>query len=450
LLTGTVSLLGTFTWIFQVPGFRFYHALPLAIFYGAFTAIWCAGISWFNNRKKTYLVILFAPALWVALEFFQNHLGFLSFSWATLARSQHATPAILQMAALTGEYGITFLIVLVNVIFVEIILRRNWKEALIAGAFIGLCLLIGSHRLNHPVQTRQIRVAVVQPSILLSERKTPESRTLARRRMEQLTYQAASFHPALIVWPETALRDLKRHPELIAWIRGIARKTHAALIVGASEFTKFGKAQQPNRSKIVFRMREYNTAWFFNSRGQTSPPYRKRLLVPFGEYLPLTSVISWPDWLVPKAIQSLPGNAYRVFSLGDGIPLTPIICWENLFPDFVRKAVKDRAWIVVQLVNDNWFGKTAAPEQHNMASVLRAVENRVPVIVASNTGPSEIIGPYGQVLAKAPRLFLPCVITAEIPVPQERTFYTKYGNLFSWFCIFGGILLIPLSKKKRR
>ncbi|NIA11560.1 MAG: hypothetical protein GWP10_18025, partial [Nitrospiraceae bacterium] len=83
-----------------------------------------------------------------------------------------------------------------------------------------------------------------------------------------------------------------------------------------------------------------------------------------------------------------------------------------------------------------------APEQHNMASVLRAVENRVPVILASNTGPSEIIGPYGRVLAKTPFFFRPDTITAEVPVSEIRPFYTRYGDVFALLCILWTLIMI--------
>ncbi len=445
LLAGTAGLLGIFSWIFQVPGFRFYHALPLALFYGLSPAIWCAGVSWFGKRDSR-LLSLFAPALWVTLGFLHNHLGFLSFSWATLARSQHAHPVFLQIASVTGEYGVTFLIVLANTALALLIIRRAWQIAVAAGIVIGLCVGWGTYRLSYSPRLPTIQVAVVQPAIMLKERKTPASRAAARRRLETLTYQAAQSRPVLIVWPETAIRDLKRHPDLVAWLKELAAETHAALIVGASEFVKFGRGKPVGNGRVRYKLRQYNAAWFFSPNGHTSPPYHKRLLVPFGEYLPLSPPVSWPKWLVPAPLQGLAGKTYRTFSLRNGVRVAPIICWENLFPDFVRKAVKDRADMVVHLVNDNWFGPTAAPYQHNMASVLRAVENRLPILVASNTGPSEIIGADGRILAKTPRLFTPCVITAEVPVPKTRTFFTRYGELFPALCFILLLIVVPFPK----
>jgi len=451
LLSGTIGLLGIFSWIFQVPGFRFYHALPLALFYGLFPALWCAGISWFNRHKDSGRLVLFAPALWTVLGFTQNHLGFLSFSWATLARSQHAHPMFLQVASITGEYGVTFLIVLANTTLSEFLLRRTWNSAIGVAILIGLCFLWGEYRLTRPIpQAPMVRVAVVQPSILLQERKTPASRAAARNRLETLTKQVARSHPALIVWPETAIRDLKRHRELTRWMKDLAKVTGSALIVGASEFVKFAQKMSIKNRRIRFKLRQYNAAWFFSPDGNTFSCYHKRLLVPFGEYLPLTSFLSWPKWLIPVPMQGLAGKTYRSFPIKDDLRATPIICWENLFPEFVRKAVKNRANMVAHLVNDNWFGKTAAPFQHNMASVLRAVENCVPVIVASNTGPSEIIGPKGRILAEAPGCFTPCAISADVPVPKTRTFFTRYGDFFPLFCLLLLLIgMLPFTNKRR-
>ncbi len=416
LLFGATALLGIFYWIFEVPGFQFYHAIPLAIFYGLFPAAWCMGVSLLKRKK--WMLFLLAPVLWVALDALKGHAGFLAFPWVTLAQSQHATPVVLQMIVLTGEYGLTFLIVLVNVALAEALVQHTYKQLAVALFLFGCCFLWGAYRLHQPFRGSRVRIAVVQPAILLSERETPDGRAAARGRLENLTRKAAIYHPALVVWPETAVRDLKRHPGLIKWCQKIARENHTSLLIGASEFFKF-KKDGNGRYQTRLEKRSYNAAYFFSSKGKILPPYYKRLLLPFGEYLPLSSVITWPRWLIPPMIQSLPGKHYRYMRLPNGVTVTPIICWENLFPGFVKRAVCGKAQIVVHLVNDNWFGKTSAPELHNMASVLRAVENRISVVIASNTGPSEIIGPSGRILKKFPHLFQPGFIVTDVPAPVK-------------------------------
>jgi apolipoprotein N-acyltransferase len=164
-------------------------------------------------------------------------------------------------------------------------------------------------------------------------------------------------------------------------------------------------------------------------------PYRKQILVPFGEYIPLEKYFSWPSWLVPKLYKTVPGGSYRFYAASDGTRFSPIVCWENLFAGYVRPMVKEGTQVIVQLTNDNWFGRTAAPYQHNLASVMRAVENRVPVVIASNTGPSQIIDSHGRVLAGVKGLFQEGAAETELRVGKEGTFYTRNGDFFVWGCI---------------
>jgi apolipoprotein N-acyltransferase len=135
----------------------------------------------------------------------------------------------------------------------------------------------------------------------------------------------------------------------------------------------------------------------------------------------------------------MPGNEITIFTLMNGEKLGVLICWENLFPKLARDEVKAGARILVNLVNDAWFGKTAASRQHNTASVLRAVENAVPVVVASNWGPSQIIDPRGRTV-KVSGAFSRDAITGDVPVQGKLTLYTRYGDLFAWACIGAAFL----------
>jgi apolipoprotein N-acyltransferase len=121
----------------------------------------------------------------------------------------------------------------------------------------------------------------------------------------------------------------------------------------------------------------------------------------------------------------------QLFTLPDGTRLAPIICWENLFAPFVRRRVGEGVDVIVHLVNLYWFGKSEAPLQHHLASVLRAVENRVPIVIASNAGPSAVIDGWGRVLAEERQLFSAGLITAAVPKGSGPTFYTRFGDVFA-------------------
>jgi apolipoprotein N-acyltransferase len=157
----------------------------------------------------------------------------------------------------------------------------------------------------------------------------------------------------------------------------------------------------------------------------------------------LEQVVHWPAWLVPKVVRQLPGERRRLFELPNKTEVAVLICWENLFSDFVRGAVREGARLLVQLTNDNWFGRTAAPRQHNLASVLRAVENRVPVMIASNTGPSEIIDPFGRVVGGVPESFGEGLAVAEVSLGTGGTVYGRCGNLLAHMCIAVVLAGIP-------
>jgi apolipoprotein N-acyltransferase len=449
LLSGFASTWAVFSWIFEVPGFRIYHMAIGALYFGLYPALWCAGISFFRQSRIPSLFTI--PALWVALDYLKAHAGFMAFPWGTLAQSQHSHLSILQIAAFTGEYGPTFLMVMTSVVLTELIISRQraWKKAIMAGIIIGLAGLWGVLTLSRPMVSTPLRVAVIQPSILLSERGSPAGYASTINRMEMLTLKAAQAHPALIAWPETAVRDLAKDPNLILRLRRLSDTIQTPLIVGASDYTKFN-----DPGKAVFEARQYNSAYFIEPGKPPGAPYRKKILVPFGEYLPWESLITWPTWLIPRSFNVVPGDESKIFQLTDGTRFSVIICWENLFSSYVRQIIKGGAQLVVHLSNDNWFGPTAAPHQHNLASVLRAVENRTPILIASNTGPSEIIDPYGRIKARQPGLFTQGIVGAEIKLStSQKTFYTRHGDLFAWgaivFACIGFIesLLIPKKRK---
>ncbi len=443
LFMGVLISWGIFYWIFKVPGFGFIQAFVLSFIMGLSLAIWCGSISWFwNNSKGEDLLPLFASSLWVLLDFVHNHAGFLSFSWATLARSQHSQPVIIQIAEITGEYGITFLLVLAGTSLALVLIKKSLKQAALVALITTLVISFGFYRLNFPLASSgALRVAVIQPSILLSERKK------ACQRLEALSRKAATFRPDLIIWPETAVRNLNGHPELKEWLKDLASQMDAAILIGASAFVKFAKDNQANAQSPLYEFKQYNDAYFFDPSDNTFAPYHKRLPVPFGEYLPLATVIPWPKWLVSKPMKCLSGNSTKIYPVGQVARVSPIICWENLFPGFFAKVIRSGANVVAHLVNDNWFGNTAAPYQHNMASVLRAVENRVPVLVASNTGPSEIIDAYGRVVNAASKPFSPQAISAKVSIPKSRGLFTKIGE---WFPLLCGVIVVGLPFAHRK
>jgi apolipoprotein N-acyltransferase len=424
LLSGVATAFGIFWWLFEVPGFRMHHALILALYVGSYTAAWCGGLPLLMRTPMPLLVS--APALWVVLDYLKAHAGFLALPWATLAHTQHKNLAILQVASLTGEYGVTFLVVMGSVAAAELLTQRARRGVLVAGLVIGVAHAGGAVLLERTGKAPGIRVAVVQPNIRPGEQRTPSDRAAVVARLERLTLSAAATSPALIVWPETAVGDFSRDRSLVERLQALALAARTPMIVGASESFKFA----PREAEIMLRVQSHNSAYFVSPGEPIGEPYRKMRLVPFAEYRPLGEIIRWPEWLIPRVHAMTPGEVRQRFALSDGTLIGLLICWENLFADFARPSVRDGSRLLVQLTNDAWFGRTGAPRQHNLASVLRAVENRTPVVIASNTGPSQIIDPYGRIVARVPDIFREGVTVGEVRLGSGGTLYTRVGNLF--------------------
>jgi apolipoprotein N-acyltransferase len=250
------------------------------------------------------------------------------------------------------------------------------------------------------------------------------------------------------VWPETAVRNLSGSRALMKRLKGLAARSGVPIILGSSDVHFSFGWSGPGFSVVS---NYYNAAWMIPAHAAVPKPYFKMILLPFAEYQPLARWVRWPRWLVPRMFDTTKGHTRTLFRLGGGTRVAPVICWENLFADRVRHSVSDGAQLIVHLVNDNWFGRGGEPRQHDLASVMRAVENRVPVVVASNTGPSEIIDPTGRVIAKGPGLFTSGFVSAPVILGAGSP-YTRYGDWFAWSCVAAAMLAIgsAIAAERRR
>lgn len=438
LMFGIAASFGIYGWLFEVPSFDMRHAIVLALYVGAYPAAWCAATAWVTRRHVS--LILAAPALWVAIDYLRAHAGFLALPWGTLAQTQHHNLAILQIASLGGEQAVTFLVVLGNAALVSLILQRAQQGALVAGVILALAHLWGASVLSSKQPGPTIQVVAIQPNILIGERKTEAGRREHMERLEQLTRAAAADRPTLIVWPESAIPgNLQADPMLIARLQGLSDAIRIPLILGAAEVEKFATGD----TAVTIDRRVFNTAHFLRPGEPPAQPYRKRMLVPFAEYLPHPDIIPWPEWLAPRVSEMTPGENSQLFLVTKDLTVGTLICWENVFAPLARESVRNGANLLVQLTNDVWFGHSAAPWQHNLMSVMRAVENRVPIVIASNTGPSQIIDGYGRVVAGTTTIFTKGLATGSIHTGVGGTVYTAVGDVFVFgVLVWLGVFLV--------
>jgi apolipoprotein N-acyltransferase len=261
-----------------------------------------------------------------------------------------------------------------------------------------------------------MRIALVQGNIDQRVKWDPawQERTLAI--YQDLTAAAAHERPQLIVWPEAAVPFFFRADSRRAAVEGMARAADAYLLVGAPDW----QAGQPR-----------NTAFLIGPDGQMVGRYDKRHLVPFGEYVPLRQLLSFVNPLAGGAIgEFASGHEATVFATPNG-RFSVVICYEAIFPDEVRDFFRGGADFLINITNDAWFGRSAAPAQHLAMAAFRAVENRAYLIRAANTGISAIVTPDGHIV-QASGLFTRVVLSGAINPHTSGSFYTWHGDLFAW------------------
>jgi len=461
---GIIFFAGVFNWVFEIPGYKFLHHAVLIPYMGLYFGFFGLAFGFISKRWTVTSALLAAPFVWVSLEYIRSNMSFLSLPWALMGHSQHHYPLIIQCASITGAYGISFLVVTLNSALAATILaffcpleryrlpaiaspskRAAISMVILTAALTGLTLFYGHMTLSRPSVGKEIRVSVLQGNIDREMKANPRKHArFIMQKYADLTKEAAQDGPALIVWPEAAtpglvLLNKALRNRIRSLIRGI--KTH--FLIGSSEFPKFTKV----RSDLAG---SGNTALFFSPEGKVLGQYLKIHLVPFGEYIPYDGVIPWPDFIVPeeKKAFDIPGKEFTVFAL-DGAKFGVLICWEIVFPKLFRQFVKNGANFMLNITNEGWFGETAAPYQLAAVSVFRAVENRVSLVRAANTGISCFIDPFGRITGRVTNnnrdIFIEGYLTQEISLSNERTFYTRYGDIFVYITLVVTAVMIAVS-----
>jgi apolipoprotein N-acyltransferase len=450
---GLVFFCGTIYWV--TNSIHFYGHVPLlpASF---ITLLFCVILALFIapfggalvhiRAAHPRLLLLAAPALWVTLEYARTHL-FSGFPWALLGYSQYRSLPVIQVADLSGVYGVSFVIVLVNIGIAEVIAdRKRYLPLAIAAVVMTAVLGYGYARLNEPEGAERIRIAVVQGNIEQDRKWDPSYQSEVIATYKRLTLKALESRPDLVIWPETATPFYfsgvdAPYPALTEDLRRFVRSSGTPLLFGSATYEK------KDRRHLL-----RNSAFFLDEIGAVDDIYTKHHLVPFGEYVPLkSSILFFVDKLVQTSGDFEAGNEYTVVGVrsaaaGRNIPLSTVICYEIIFPDLVRRFVINGARVMTTVTNDAWFGRTGAPYQHFSMAVLRAVENHVPIARAANTGISGFIDANGRILGTT-SIFTEAHLTSTLVPGTTKTFYTRFGDIFAWLCVIGSFLaVLPLPR----
>lgn len=399
-------------------------------------------------RRFTEKALLIIPFVWVALEYIRNY--FVSgFPWILLGYSQHKYLPIIQISDIFGVYGVSFIIVLVNSLLV-CWLKLGFKKKLslafssVAIVIIGLNLVYGFFRLNEsPEKPESINIALIQGNV-------PQDEKLDYQFIEKIfqdhfimTLNASKEREILVIWSESAVPLMYNYSEAY-------REALKELVSGKRVYLLFGtidkRIEKGSDEELYF-----NSAFFLNPSGELAGQYDKIHLVPFSEYAPLKKWLLFLDKLIEQHADFIPGRHYTLFKYKES-PFCSPICYEIIFPELIRRFVREGAQFIVTITNDAWFGRSSAPYQHFNMAIFRAVENRRWLARSANTGISGVIDPYGKVIAKSD-IFVQTFINSKIYPNKQLTLYTKYGDVLPWISLvltFAALLTLWLRRKQEK
>jgi len=446
----SISWLNHVTWLGMVS---------LCMFLALYTACWSWFVAtlrarWPRVHGVTHILLsLLCAAAWVALEWLRGWI-FGGFPWNFAAVSQYRNLPLIQTAAWTGAYGVSFVILFFNVSLwftwcrmkEERFAARSWRyEFSLALFLVAALFFVGFHAIRHrSPETQSLKIGLIQPNIPQEVKFEPLRLEDQLARLEGLTKQAAAFHPDLILWPETALVDGPTYSDSSRrWLRELMKQIQIPILLGALD-------AEPDDTGSKPRWKYYNGAILLRPNGMWDPIYRKLHLVPFGEYLPLEKWFPWARKFVP-GVAIHEGQKPVLFHFR-GARLGGLICFEDTFPSLARALDREGVDILVNLTNDAWFKKSPGAAMHAANAVLRCVETRHPMIRCANSGYSLVIGPYGQIVDSATPFEMGFKCTT---VPYEEgtllTFYSQHGDWFAGICLaVSGIVVFFLFLEHRR
>lgn len=404
---GILVSLGLFHWLLAVPAVQAHHLA----FFAAYLALFAAALTIAWSRLSGALALPLVPVIATMLDWVRGHVGFLALPWGTMGQTQSANLFLLQWASVGGELLVTFAVVTVNVAIAELTERGRARRPVVALGLVALAHALGAAMMPRG-EGQTVRVAAIQTNI------DPRDPVIDTDTTARLMQSVARTKPDLVVWPESSAGDTEHDLLALFRTRAIVETTGVPVLFGSSS----GGAAA----------RGYNSLFLMKPGAPMPAAYRKVRLVPFAEYAPLSPAMG------PHMFDSLAGDERFVFDL-DGVDVEPLICFESLFADDVRSTRSTRPSVIALSVNDAWFGKSSAPMLHNLVSAFRAVENRRPVVIASNAGPSMIFDASGRAVARA-RSFTVDEIASVVRVDVPAGPYRSWGDAAA----FGSILVFAL------
>ena len=432
---------GGLGWRISIPIF-FLMLLLLCLFFLPFSVLTHA-----VSTRSRAAALWSAPGFWVLSELLRNYYAVGGFPWALLGYSQYPYEWMRQLADISGVYLISFLIVFGNCALLALCRFRNYRTWVLPAIFALLFLgsnLYGWYRVEvwQVPAGKSIKAALVQPNISLSA----PLEHYAKKYFEVLPAyyrQAVSAGVAWVVFPEAPnpyFFDTDFYFRTF-WQREV-RNSGAPLLLNSTS-VETGSAGT----------HYYNGALLIGPEEQPTYRYHKIHLVPFGEYVPAADWLSFVQPLVQEVAGFSAGTTAVVGDVG-GIPFGTLICFEGIFPESAREFVRQGAQLLVNITNDAWYGRSAAPRQHLEFGAFRAVENRKPILRCANSGYSAVIDPLGRIQQEL-GLFQDGIVLADVTACPYRSIYSRVGewlniSLVVLALVTGVAVFRPRSKSRRK
>lgn len=402
-------------------------------------------------RRATSLPLwLVFPVAWTATEWISGHYSDLRFPWLGLGTALAGSPVLAQAADLAGARGLTFLVALVNVLLMfpptarDWSLRRRLPWYLAAAAVVAALAGYGRWRIRNlePRLVTAARVAVIQPNVGFDEKREGRDDDRIVQQLLDMSRRAVALDSGvqLVAWPEAAVPNyFYSRPDWEALVASLAAELRRPILAGGLDVEFRGERNYDN----------YNAAFFFDSTGRSGswPSYRKTYLVPIVERVPFVN----PDWFGNLRYFGgfERGRRFPVYIAGAGRGrFGVLICYESAFEDLARRYRRNGADFLLNITNDAWFGRTAAPYQHAAHLVLRAIEVRAGIARAANTGISGFVDPLGR-LHDATPLFTEEIRIGAVQTTEVRTLYLRLGDWVGLLSLGGTALSLAWSMRRR-
>jgi apolipoprotein N-acyltransferase len=449
LVTGVTYFVGTIYWTGTVlqgfgglPAPLAYLAMLLLALYLALYPAFAAVIAAYLVERAGPRALLLVPAVWVSTEFLRGFL-FGGFPWVPLGNSQVDVLPVVQLASVTGVYGLSALVAFVNGSLAWGVLSQG-RERLAAVAAAMLVVAAtgtwGGLRIADGTLTREgtpVRIGLIQGNIAQEDKWNPSEARRIFTTYIAMTRDAVRRGAEFVIWPESSTPFMfEEDPVGGEMLRSLAREVGVPILFGSD---------QVERTADTIRL--FNSAFLLKPDGSTAAVYRKIHLVPFGEYIPLKQWLYFVSPLVERLAEFAPGTSTVMLPIGEH-NVTTAICYEVVYPSLIRDAVLQGSTLLTTITNDGWYGYSSAPYQHFAMASMRAIEQGRYLARSANTGISGIVDPYGRVVQQS-AIFEQVGLVGEARILTRRTMYAALGDVVAWASMLLTIIALAATRRVR-